>query len=87
VVQHGSLLWSANMAVAEPARHAGVADVARAAGVALAADDIVDTWLTGIAAAGRLRLEMQSGCTWDQAGSVITELAGRFRDPGWTERR
>jgi len=87
VVQHGSLLWATNMAVAAPARHAGVAEVARAAGVALASDDIVDTWLTGIAAAARLRLEMQSGCTWDQAGPVITELAGRFRDPAWTERR
>lgn len=87
VVQHGTLLWTANPAVAPSSRHAGVADVARDAGVSLACDLTVDAWLSGIGAAAGLAIVVQQGCTWDRAGPIIGELAARFRDPTWTDRR
>lgn len=86
VVQHGSLLWTANPA-GGPRAHHGVADLASAVGCRLDADAVRDGWLAGIARAAGLSPAMQQGCTWEADRRGIEAIACRFRDPSWTLRR
>ena len=85
VLQHGSLLLRANVAVEPAARHAGLLDLYPAA--SLDGRSLAEAWLGRVAGSyGAVAVRQDIGFRVGREPEIAAKAA-RFQDAGWIARR
>lgn len=85
VLQHGSLLLTANTSVGPGGRHPGLGDLLP--GLAEAGRDIAGDWVTRIATALAMPVEWQATAFADGRAADILSRTAKFESHEWLERR
>ena len=86
VIQHGSLLLTANLAVGEPARHPGLAEI----GAAITAPEVrplARDWMERLAGGMGIRVEWEAAEFRAGRETDVSSATERFLDARWTARR
>ena len=87
VLQHGSLLLTANAAASGSAQHPGIQELAGDGVESPAIRDLVSRWLELVATSLGARVAVQTGSFAGAARSEVDRLAERFGQVRWTARR
>ena len=87
VLQHGSLLLTANAAASGSAQHPGIQELAGDGVEIPAIRDLVSRWLELVATSLGARVAVQTGSFAGAARSEVDRLAERFGQVRWTARR
>ena len=87
VLQHGSLLLTANSAASGSAQHPGIAELAGAGVEIPGIRDLVSRWLELVATSLGSQVAFQTVSFTATARSDVDRLAERFGQIRWTARR